>query len=139
MFCRSSLATDVGKKIFGSSVTVLGDEKLSVRILVSFRDFLAQNFAIWRWSRWSNEVEFLMLKIRWTILWWKALLKVEEHALHLEFIQRKQSMELLDCFYSIMLPKPLWLLQLKFGKWILHSYAPSTHKKVIQFKGLRTQ
>jgi len=46
MFCRSSLATDVGKKIFGSSVTVLGDEKLSVRILVSFRDFLAQNFAI---------------------------------------------------------------------------------------------
>ncbi|XP_014491804.1 acid beta-fructofuranosidase [Vigna radiata var. radiata] len=31
---RSSLATDVGKKIFGSSVTVLEDEKLSVRILV---------------------------------------------------------------------------------------------------------
>ncbi|ESW29326.1 hypothetical protein PHAVU_002G061200 [Phaseolus vulgaris] len=31
---RSSLATDVGKKIFGSSVPVLKDEKLSVRILV---------------------------------------------------------------------------------------------------------
>lgn len=32
---RSSLATDVDKKIFGSFVPVLKDEKLSVRILVS--------------------------------------------------------------------------------------------------------
>lgn len=40
VWCRSSKAPDVEKRVYGSKVPVFSDEKLSMRVLVSLNDTL---------------------------------------------------------------------------------------------------
>lgn len=80
-------------------------------------NFMSFNIRI---NKHENVLIFSLL--RWIIRLWKALHKVEEQWSHLGFIQPKQSMEQLKCFYSTMLVRPVLLLQLRSGKWILLSF-----------------